>query len=311
MNNNTNFARKNLKFLRNSCHLGQEELANKLYMQQNGISMYETGKRPMNYEISERVAKFFNVPVELFLKSDLSELDGVCQKLTVEKIKSLGKVMIPILESSSADDNYFKRGIELFNEMEESIIEEICKNNYDTVNYKKYKNMLIDKLDVCIEKFIDSCNKYHSYEAAANVVGIVLFISGLYCNKAVLESIESILNQQKVDVKMLLQSPRSSSQDKADFIEMYGDLVIDAIKILKKNENWSELGDYYMALRLIMNATDNGYEKDMNIVSGYSLMFQLCELGNKYALACLEELEELFNEPISQTVISDFPKVAV
>lgn len=214
------------------------------------------------------------------------------------------------MESSSDDDNYFKGGIELFNEMEVSIIE-IYKNNYDTVNYKKYENMLIDKLDVCIEKFIDSCNKYHSYEAVANVVGIVLFISGLYCNKAVLESIESILNQQKVDVKMLLQSLRSSSQDKTDFIEMYGDLIIDAIKILKKNKNWSELGDYYMALRLLMNATDNGYEKDMNIVSGYSLMFQLYELGNKYALAFWEEVEEIFNEPISQNVISDFPKVAV
>lgn len=96
MNNNTNFARKNLKFLRDSCHLRQQELANKLYMQQNGISMYETGERSMNYEISKRVADFFNVPVELFLKSDLSELNGVCQNLTVEKIKSLGKVMIPL-----------------------------------------------------------------------------------------------------------------------------------------------------------------------------------------------------------------------
>lgn len=144
--------------------------------------------------------------------------------------------------------------------MEESIIE-ICKNNYDTVNYKKFENMLIDKLDDCIEMFIDSCNKNHSYEAAANVVGIVFSISGLYCNKAVLESVESILNQQKGDVKILLQILQSSNQDKGDFIEMYDDLIIDAIKLLKKNEDWSELGDYYMALRFLMNATDNGYEK--------------------------------------------------
>ena len=204
MNYTSDYARKNLRFLRTSYKLGQEELANKLYMKQNGISQYETGKRFMKYEISERVAKFFNVPVELFLKSDLSELVGVNHNLTVEKFNSLGKVMFPILESSASDDIYFKRGIKLFNEMEESIIE-ICKNNYDTVNYKKFENMLIDKLDDCIEMFIDSCNKNHSYEAAANVVGIVFSISGLYCNKAVLESVESILNQQKGDVKILLQ----------------------------------------------------------------------------------------------------------
>lgn len=310
MNYTSDYARKNLRFLRTSYKLGQEELANKLYMKQNGISQYETGKRFMKYEISERVAKFFNVPVELFLKSDLSELVGVNHNLTVEKFNSLGKVMFPILESSASDDIYFKRGIKLFNEMEESIIE-ICKNNYDTVNYKKFENMLIDKLDDCIEMFIDSCNKNHSYEATANVVGIVFSISGLYCNKAVLESVESILNQQKGDVKILLQILQSSNQDKGDFIEMYDDLIIDAIKLLKKNEDWSELGDYYMALRFLMNATDNGYEKNMNMASGYSLMYQLYELDNKYAIDFWEKLEELFNEPISQTVISDFPKVAV
>lgn len=310
MNYTSDYAGKNLRFLRTSYKLGQEELANKLFMKQNGISMYETGKRSMKYEISERVAKFFNVPVELFLKSDLSELVGVNRNLTVEKFNSLGKVMFPILESSAADDIYFKRGIKLFNEMEESIIE-ICKNNYDTVNYKKFENMLIDKLDDCIEMFIDSCNKNHSYEAAVNVVGIVFSISGLYCNKAAVESVETILNQQKVDVKILLQILQSSNQDKGDFIEMYDDLIIDAIKYLKKNEDWSELGDYYMALRFLMNATDNGYEKDMNMASGYSLMYQLYELDNKYAIDFWEKLEELFNEPISQTVISDFPKVAV
>ena len=264
----------------------------------------------MRYETSVSVAKFFNVPVELFLKSDLSELVGDYHNLTVEKFNSLGKVIFPILESSAADDIYFKRGIKLFNEMEESIIE-ICKNKYDTVNYKKFENMLIDKLDVCIEMFIDSCNKYHSYEAAANVVGIVFSISELYCNKTALESVESISNQQKVDIKILLQILQSSNQDKGDFIEMYDDLIIDAIKFLKKNEDWSELGDYYMALRFLMNATDNGYEKDMNMASGYSLMYQLYELDNKYAIDFWEKLEELFNEPISQTVISDFPKVAV
>ena len=68
MNYTSDYARKNLRFLRTSYKLGQEELANKLYMKQNGISQYETGKRFMKYEISERVAKFFNVPVELFVK---------------------------------------------------------------------------------------------------------------------------------------------------------------------------------------------------------------------------------------------------
>ena len=310
MNYTSDYAGKNLRFLRTSYELGQEELANKLYMKQNGISQYETGKRFMRYETSVSVAKFFNVPVELFLKSDLSELVGDYHNLTVEKFNSLGKVIFPILESSAADDIYFKRGIKLFNEMEESIIE-ICKNKYDTVNYKKFENMLIDKLDVCIEMFIDSCNKYHSYEAAANVVGIVFSISELYCNKTALESVESISNQQKVDIKILLQILQSSNQDKGDFIEMCDDLIIDAIKFLKKNEDWSELGDYYMALRFLMNATDNGYEKDMNMASGYSLMYQLYELDNKYAIDFWEKLEELFNEPISQTVISDFPKVAV
>ncbi|WMM26704.1 helix-turn-helix transcriptional regulator [Tissierella sp. MB52-C2] len=56
-----------IKTLRIEKDLLQKDLANKLRLSQQTISLYESGKREPDYETLNKIAKFFNVSVDFIL----------------------------------------------------------------------------------------------------------------------------------------------------------------------------------------------------------------------------------------------------
>ena len=58
---------KRLKELRQEKHLLQKELANKVNLSQQTISLYESGKRQPDYATLERLADFFEVTTDYLL----------------------------------------------------------------------------------------------------------------------------------------------------------------------------------------------------------------------------------------------------
>ena len=55
---------KNLKKIRKSCNLTQEELADKLHIKQNTYSQYENGLREPSIEILKQLAVLFETSVD-------------------------------------------------------------------------------------------------------------------------------------------------------------------------------------------------------------------------------------------------------
>ncbi|MCR5836946.1 MAG: hypothetical protein K6G88_10615, partial [Lachnospiraceae bacterium] len=79
--------------------------------------------------------------------------------------------------------------------------------------------------------------------------------------------------------------------------------IWELIKILKKNEGWSELGDYYIALKNIIGLIDDycvvGEEiKDIDFYvlwgNGFWFMLALGIMDNKYAINYMDNNFELY-----------------
>ena len=71
---------KNIKALREAHGETQNELADALYLSKNTISKYERGekvgsgyKKSFDYELLKQFTEHYNVPVEMFIKMDLSD----------------------------------------------------------------------------------------------------------------------------------------------------------------------------------------------------------------------------------------------
>ncbi|MEZ4827439.1 MAG: helix-turn-helix domain-containing protein [Bacteroidia bacterium] len=65
---------KNLKYLRKSKGLTQQELANHLEIRRSSIGAYEECRATPKYETLERISDFFSVSIDLLVKEDISGL---------------------------------------------------------------------------------------------------------------------------------------------------------------------------------------------------------------------------------------------
>lgn len=57
------------------------------------------------------------------------------------------------------------------------------------------------------------------------------------------------------------------------------------LKSLKSDQQWSDLADYYLALRYVVGMVNTDLSKEMNSAIGIQMMLSFMTLGNKYAFA--------------------------
>ena len=77
-------------------------------------------------------------------------------------------------------------------------------------------------------------------------------------------------------------SPEVESK-RQGFISDMDELLCESIKALKSDEKWSDLGDYYLALRYTNGLVDTDLSAEMNVTMGIQLMIAYAQLDNKYA----------------------------
>jgi len=68
-----------LKMLRKSANLSQDELAKNLFVTQQTIALWETGKRDLKSEKIISLAKFFNVSADYILGIDNRKSNGMAE----------------------------------------------------------------------------------------------------------------------------------------------------------------------------------------------------------------------------------------
>ena len=66
----------------------------------------------------------------------------------------------------------------------------------------------------------------------------------------------------------------------------------DAIKVLKSDIEWADLGDYYLALTFMFDMVDTELSAEFNIEIGNQMLIAYAELGNTYAVQFINTVFE-------------------
>ena len=82
-------------------------------------------------------------------------------------------------------------------------------------------------------------------------------------------------------------------EKRISFIADFDEIINEALKALKSEQEWSDLADYYLALRYVLGMVDTDLSPEMNSAVGMQMMLSFMTLGNSHAFTfcktCLSE----------------------
>ena len=266
---------KNIQHLRKIYGETQEDLGSILFLAKNTITGYEKGYSRPTPETLEIIAKHYGKTIDELLNVDLSELKEMELEKIVNYKDGLEKLqkILPIQRSVQGQDNrYFAKAMHIIDDVLKSF--ERGDGVNEAVIYEAYENF------ECAAEVVE--------EAVPNMVWCI-FLLGYRCTDLKEElTMQSRMLSKRMNYKEL-NLYREKQMENGYNIRMQYVRCIDRelyqlIKSLKLSEKWSDLGDYYMALRYICQLIDSGYTNAMNEVIGMEMMINYYKLENKYAM---------------------------
>ena len=74
-----------------------------------------------------------------------------------------------------------------------------------------------------------------------------------------------------------------AKEKRTRFIKDFDEIINAALKALKSEQEWSDLADYYLALRYVVGMVDTELTYEMNLTVGMQMMLSFMTLGNDLA----------------------------
>lgn len=252
-----------------------EDLGDAIGFAKSTIKGYENGSRKPDPNTVKTIANYYGKTVDELMHADLTSLAEInLQQISLSSIVEIFKKTMPLFSSEEAMKNAsFKKGYDL----SQRILKAFTKG-------ETLRGSIITDVT---ELFIQAINETEAPEAIANLVwSIFVWWAQLFDAKEMLELQNKILAKKlgfiELSREMKNVSPDVESR-RQGFISDFDELLCESIKSLKSDENWSDLGDYYLALRYINGLIDTSLSLDMNVTIGIQLMISYVQLDNKYA----------------------------
>lgn len=274
----------NIRDLRKAYGMSQLKLANELGISDKAISYYELGERIPERDILLNLAKIFRVTEHELLYDDFSNIAELYKKpvFDIETNKNSMDRLFPLIKSEEAMKNDdFKKAFELHTCITEAI--------------PSGTNWSIDEILNCADLY-DNAITAGIIEAVANKTSILLFFGMLFCfTSPQIVNIAEKMSKKETSTKEVLQAGFLSSLEELteeeqswlethrEFVEENEVEIIVNIYRLKHSKDYSELGDYYMALRYFFGVTSTSVSDEMARAFGNELMLNLRLLDNPYA----------------------------
>lgn len=138
--------------------------------------------------------------------------------------------------------------------------------------------------------FLHAVDETEALEAVANLVwSIFLWWSQINDIQQML-ALQNKLQSNRIDMKGFIQEYQDTqrtaevSEKKQAFLQNFKEMITEAIKALKSDTEWAELGDYYLALTFLFDMVDTELSSEFNIAIGNQMLVAYAELGNLYAI---------------------------
>ena len=271
---------RNIQHLRKLHKETLEELGNVIFCAKSTVKGYENGSREPDFKTLQRLAAHYNKSIDELLQVDLTSLEiHNFEFESMAKIMELYRTILPLCSSEEAMKNrYFKNGYELSQELLAGF------SNNEIV-----PGSMIVRI---IDSYIDAIDESEVPEAAANLLwSIFVLWSSIYDTETLL-TLQRKLISQKISFKDLMKLKDTEDdnilQKRVDFITDFDEIIIELLKMLKSKQEWSDLADYYLALRYMAGIVDTELPAEMNMAVGMQMMLSFGTLGNSYAIRLLK-----------------------
>lgn len=281
-----NIIGKNIKHLRMMRGETMDELGSVLHVTKSTVEGYESGRRLPDAKKLEVIAKYYGKTVDEMMHNKIYEIDGVDSTKIVE-MKELLNVFLrifPLIETEKAYENEaFSKGMKEIREMLNLIY-----------NGEEVDGNIISEICECFEDAIEA----EVIECVANMIWCIFFLwTQQYADIDKMRKIQHRIVNKQVDWKELIYENQKNNKAVSDqrkrFIVDFDESLFGLISILKETEQWSQLGDYYLALRYVFGIVDTEYSEEMNQLIGLQMLLAFVQIGNKYALDFFKSSSEI------------------
>lgn len=283
---------KNLDFLLSFFKDKQQSLAKILGVTQSTISDYKNGIKQIKTEFIPIIAYRYGISCNDFLTKDLSLSMDFPLSLNLDYCNKAVFKMFPIRTSKIAQkDANFNRAYEITNEL-------FKLDDIDAVDSK------ICIFEHALELYDKAWTESKTYVALSNSISLILILYGIYCQR----NIDPIVELQKkknpdiIEVRQtFLRDPTKRTKTnkyegkRKAFLEKYDLRIFDYIKLLKSNLDYSELGDYYLALCYYVGFVDLEMDYETYLNTSMLMLAQQAILENPYAITFFECTETIIN----------------
>lgn len=276
---------RNIQHLRIIHNETLDELGSIIHCAKSTVKGYENGSRKPDLQTLQLLSAHYNKPVDELLYTDLTGLEIISIDLnSPAHTTELLRVILPLYSSEEAMKNpNFKNGYDLSQRLLEAFS-----------NAEVLSGSVIARI---FEAFVKATDESESPEAVANLVWSVFVCWSHIADTNKLLTLQNKLLSKKLSIKdyMSLKDTEDSSiiEKKAGFVSYIDDTITEALKALKSKQEWSDLADYYLALRYVVGMVDTDLTTEMNSAVGMQMMLSFRTMGNSYAFtfckACLSE----------------------
>ena len=266
---------RNIQHLREMHSETLEELGSSIHCAKSTVKGYENGSRKPDLETLQLLAAHYNKTVDELLFSDLTQVgDMTIDCNSPSYMIDLFKAIIPLFSSEEAmESENFQKGYKLSKELlEGSAKGEIFSGN------------LIVRIFMA---YLSAVDESEAPEVVANIMwSIFMWWTQIFDTQQMLSLHNKQLSkklQHKDLTKLRENEDQSVKEKRKSFIADFEEVVVATLKALKSEKEWSDLADYYLALRYVLCMVDTGLSNEMNTTVGMQMMLSLMAMANRYA----------------------------
>lgn len=282
MSNCMNHLCHNIKHLRTVYGETQLELSLAIGLDSpNTISNYEKGKRCPEPEIRKKIAAHFRITEDELVNSDFSYLKIPTTFVNDKKsMVDLTLLILPIIRTEeSMKDTDFQKAYEAHMRAVETM--------------KAGKSFSDTDYEICFDCYQNSYDKNGTTESVANILWWLLMIEFGLKNQWMIEGAKALAEKningnqfiKNYYLKDMSETFSDTNEQPISMGEMsdFEGIIVETLRELKSDSVYSELADYYIALRYSFGCIDNDLTDEMNRSIGNEMMLTFAQLGNHYA----------------------------
>lgn len=266
---------RNIKHLREMHAETLDELGAVIHCAKSTVKGYENGSRKPDLQTLQAIGMHYNKTVDELMNTDLTDLGDLTLDLnSLSGMIQLINVIVPLYRSDKAMENdNFRKGYELAQRLLDG--------------FSKAEVMSGNIIVRIFESFITAAEESESPESVANLMwSIFIWWTQMYDPDQMLSLQNKMLSKKLTfkDYMKLRDTEDAKTKEKREsFIKDFDETINVTLRALKSEQEWSDLADYYLALRYVVGMVDTELTYEMNSAVGMQMMLSFMTLGNDLA----------------------------